>query len=619
MSYFKNLALLKAPLGYDIPQPQFVSDLIELCNLAAVVEKEVDSVSIPVDFYDDAAFEDFGAYLKKHPVDLVAISSITGAFNNALKLAEMAKRADKFVVMGGYHPSALPAEVLGSPYVDAVVIGEGEATFRDLVLNGPSRDVPGMAIKINGDVVFTGERPLIPDMDALPLPLRSIRPRRFGEAGDKYSIDTVYTSRGCPRHCSFCANDVVNKKWRPRSPEHIIEELTLLHDPKRKKFLKLWDANFLTNVKRIDRLCDLMLERGLNNFKICVETGVNDVLRSEDIIHKLRKVGIEHVGLGIESPHEETLALMNKKINGDACSRAVRILKDNRIKSQGFFVIGHYSETEEDTRKYPEYAESLGLRQAIFMVMTPYPGTRIFEEYRDENKIISYNWDLYNNFGTTVETRTMDQRTLKLMHAYCWGKFYIRFAFFNNSRPLGFAGSTIQKMAMFYSLFTLDSTNTVDDIKDFLFEYLDASCGEYTRKKPKKTSLFLNTFKEFSIRFVHSEEKAIDMTITPSGNNLKLIVKKSAGRLKHRGFVIHLDTVIKLGKSLTTNRMVAVSSKIEIARNINKSPVLRLRKYISLALDKDIMATASVLISNLLPVLLKGSLSMLKRPLQSKT
>lgn len=607
MSYFKNIALLKAPLVNDVPQPQFVSDLIEVCGLAAVIEKDVDSVRIPVDFYNDTAYEDFHKYLNNASVDLVGISSITGAFNNAMKLAEMSKKAGKYVVMGGYHPSAMPDEVLKSPYVDAVIIGEGEATFRDFVLNGPSRDVAGMAVKLDGDIVFTGERPLIKDLDTLPFPLRSARPDRFGEAGDDYSIDTVYTSRGCPHQCSFCANNVVHKRWRPRSPEHIIEELTMLHDPNRKKFVKLWDANFLTNVKRIEKLCDLMIEKDLTNFKICIETGVNDILRAEGIMHKLYKAGVRHIAFGIESPNEETLKLMKKKIKGDDCSRAVEILKENKIKSQGYFIIGHYAETEEQTRKYPEYAESLGLRSAVFMVMTPYPGTRICDEYRRKGQIISFNWDLYNNFGTTVRTQHMDERTLKMMHIFCWGKFYIKFAFMNNSKPLGVAMNIIEKMTLMQTFCTIDPANTGADIKEYLFEYLNSSCGEFTRKKPKKNFMILNVFQEFNMRFVHSEDKAVDLRIVPEGDTLRLIIERSDNKTAPKGFSIEIDRIIKLAKSVTSNNLVALSSKIEIAKN-NKASV---SKHLALAMDRDVRITAWHLASPLLPVVLKGTMNML--------
>ena len=187
-----------------------------------MVENNVDSLSIPVDFYSKNPYETFTNFLKKNPVDLVGISTMTGAFNNALKLAEISKKYDKYVLMGGYHPTALPEDVLKSEFVDAVIIGEGEETFKDFVINGPSKKVPGLAFKENGNIVRTEPRPLIKDIDSLPLPLRRIRPERFGEPGDNYSIDTIYTSRACPWKCTFCAIDTIHKSWRARSPENCV-------------------------------------------------------------------------------------------------------------------------------------------------------------------------------------------------------------------------------------------------------------------------------------------------------------------------------------------------------------------------------------------------------------
>jgi magnesium-protoporphyrin IX monomethyl ester (oxidative) cyclase len=609
MSYFENIALLKAPMAYDLLQPQFVMDLIEICSLAAVAEKDVTSVRIPVDVYNDNIYEDYKKHLKNHPVDLVGISSMTGSFNNALKLAEMSKRADKFVVMGGYHASALPEEVLKSPFVDAVIIGEGEDTFRDLVLNGPSGDVPGLAIKKDGGILFTGERPLIQDLDSLPFPLRRARPERFGEAGDQYSMDTIYTSRGCPRQCSFCANDIVNKRWRGRSPENIVEEMALLHDPDRKKFLKLWDANFLTGVKRIEKLCDLMIERDFTNFKICVETGVKDVIRAEEIMPKLLRVGISHVALGIESPNEETLKSMNKRIKSDECSKAVQILNKNSIKAQGFFIIGHYNENEDDTRKYPEYAESLGLRNAIFMIMTPYPGTRVYQEYKAENKLKSYNWDLYNNFGTTVETKSMDTRKLKMMNAYCWGKYYVRFSFLNNSKPAGFVSSLIINLLSLYFPLKIDDSNSREDIKDYLFAFLNSSCCEYKKAMPKKSSLTLDWFKEYNLRIAHSPGKMLDFKIFPSGSELHLTIKEAVRGSAPKGIVMALDDIVNLGSKLTTNKLVAVASRIENMKNMSKSSS-KLKKYISLVCNRDVYEAGFEVVRHMLPATIKGVVNM---------
>jgi anaerobic magnesium-protoporphyrin IX monomethyl ester cyclase len=586
MSYFKNVCLVKAPQAFDIPHPQNISDLTEICYLAAVIENEVETVSMPVDFYSKNPYETFVRFLKKNAVDLVGISSMTGAFNNALKLAEIAKRFDKYVVMGGYHPTALPEDVLKSPYVDAVIIGEGDMTFKDLVINGPSRDVAGMTFMENGEIAHTGCRPLIKDLDGLPHPLRHIRPPRFGEPGDEYSIDTVYTSRGCPWTCTFCANDTVNKRWRARSPENVIEELAQLHDPKRKKLIKIWDANFLTNVKRVGKLCDLMIENKLTHFKIWTETSVGDIVRAENIMEKLYRVGLRNISLGIESPNAETLKLMNKKNRDDICVKAVEILNKNKIKPQGYFIIGHYRETLEDTMRYPEYAESLGLRHSIFMVMTPYPGTKIYNEYKQENKIINFNWDLYNNFGTVVETKGMDLKTLKKMYAYCWGRFYVRYTFFNEKKPFGIAFGLLQYLLMLYTIFKIDKDNTKEEIKDYIFGYLEAGCLNLTRPYHVKPPLFMRWFGEITLRFTHSPGKNIDFLIMQTEDSRSLRWRRTDESGLVRGYTFDLDKIIKLGEKMSADKAILITCKLETIKN---NPKGRLRNIVSFLASKELI------------------------------
>ena len=419
MAYFNHLCLLEAPQTIIVPFPRFITDCIGVCYLAAAVEDVVESLVIPDNFYNDGVFDSLRELLKKRPIDLVAISSMTGAFNQAERLARIAKHAGAFVVMGGFHPTALPEEVLKLSCVDVVVIGEGEETFRELVLKGPSRDIKGIAYREGGGIVYTGAREIIANIDSIRFPLRSLRPDRYGEKGDAYSIDTIYTSRGCPWSCSFCANDQMHKGWRGRSAENVVEEIALLHDPNNKKLLKIWDANFLTNIGRAEKICDLMIERGLTNFRIMTESRAKDLVRAERILDKLRRVGLSKVGLGIESPSEATLALMNKKNSLDDVAKAIELCSKNSIGAEGYFIIGHYTENIQDTVAYPDFARSLGLRQALFMVMTPYPGTGIYTEYKNEGKIKSFDWDLYNNYCPVVETRSMDSNTLIAMLVYC--------------------------------------------------------------------------------------------------------------------------------------------------------------------------------------------------------
>ena len=268
MSYFKRVALLKAQQKLEPPADVYSSDLVEIAYLGAFIQNDVEYVTIPVSPYDKNPFKVFEKSLKRDKFDLVGISTMTGGYNSAQEYARLAREAGAYVLMGGYHPTALTEDVLSDPNVDAVIRGEGDNPFRDLVVHGPGRDVLGLSYKDKGEFVHNGNQALIEDMDSLPQPLRSIRPMRFGEKGDAYTIDTLYSSRGCIAKCTFCANDTVNMDWRPRSPEHFVEELKMIHSKHVRRTVKFFDSIFLFDAKRVERIVELMFKHDLTNFKI---------------------------------------------------------------------------------------------------------------------------------------------------------------------------------------------------------------------------------------------------------------------------------------------------------------------------------------------------------------
>lgn len=567
MAFFKNICLIEAPQAVITPFPRFITDCIGICYLAAAVEHDVESLVIPENYYNDGLYDSFRALLKQRPVDLVAISSMTGCFNNALRLAEIAKERGVFVVMGGFHPTALPEEVLRHRSVDAVVIGEGEATFRELVLKGPSKEVPGLAYRENGGIVYTAQRPVIGEIDSIAFPLRSLRPRRYGEKGTDYSIDTIYTSRGCPWSCSFCANDTMHKGWRGRSPENVVEEFARLHDPRKKKLIKIWDANFLTNIKRAEAICDMMIERGLTNFRIMTETRAKDLIRAERILGKLRKIGLNKVGLGIESPNTRTLELMNKKNVLDDVSRAISLVRENGIGAEGYFIIGHYTETVEDTLVYPEFAKGLGLRQALFMSMTPYPGTKIFEEYKHEGNITSFDWDLYNNFCPVVSTRSMDTPTLVQMMVYC------NVAFCNYRSVLKRSSAGGMVIAMLKDLFqlcflmrvnkTLTDREILDTVFDAFLRYADTKPVVGYRSRPSDKKLKGPVV----VSVQRSPSEAVDFMLEQKGEGRSLSIFRRSGTANRADAAVRLDEVVAASGSLSMDGLMRLLYRNELLRN----------------------------------------------------
>jgi magnesium-protoporphyrin IX monomethyl ester (oxidative) cyclase len=622
MAYFNNICLVKAPQTYELPFSINVPDLTELCYLAAMVEKDVDSILMPENYSNRHLYDSFSMLLRKNHIDLVGISSLTGAYNNALRLAKIAKENGKYVVMGGYHSTALPEEVLKSPYVDAVVIGEGEETFWELVNRGPGKDVAGIAYKDNGGTVITPPRSLIDDLDMIPHPLRRIRPRRYREKSEDYSADTVFTSRGCPWNCSFCANDTVQKRWRARSPENVVDELSRLHDPKKRKCIKIWDANFLVNIQRVEKICNLMIERELTNLWIWTEARVTDVILAEGILDKLYRVGLRSVHLGIESPNENTLKLMKKEKTPNDDAKAAEILKKHKIAPWGYFIIGHINENAEETKRYPEYAAALNLRWVVFMMMTPYPGTAVFKEYQAENKIKSFDWDLYNNFCPVVETRGMDLQTLKKMYAYCHGRFFGE-VHFSKFLSIGLLDTLAQIVTVYglswYALFRINKTYTEEEIKNLIYEEYQAAVGvKVSRnfKDRKKKNLWLKTFKRITLRIKHSTEKTIDIILTQKKHKRYVVVEESFGREVGHGpvLIIKLDNIIKMAGVLYPDKYISLNSNWELQEASFGAKVWKLVKLLG---NKDILITFYYLFKEVLGIISQAVLYIVASPLRS--
>jgi len=590
MAYFNHLCLLEAPQTIIVPFPRFITDCIGVCYLAAAVEDVVESLVIPDNFYNDGVFDSLRELLKKRPIDLVAISSMTGAFNQAERLARIAKHAGAFVVMGGFHPTALPEEVLKLSCVDVVVIGEGEETFRELVLKGPSRDIKGIAYREGGGIVYTGAREIIANIDSIRFPLRSLRPDRYGEKGDAYSIDTIYTSRGCPWSCSFCANDQMHKGWRGRSAENVVEEIALLHDPNNKKLLKIWDANFLTNIGRAEKICDLMIERGLTNFRIMTESRAKDLVRAERILDKLRRVGLSKVGLGIESPSEATLALMNKKNSLDDVAKAIELCSKNSIGAEGYFIIGHYTENIQDTVAYPDFARSLGLRQALFMVMTPYPGTGIYTEYKNEGKIKSFDWDLYNNYCPVVETRSMDSNTLIAMLVYCNVAFNrYKSAMKRNSTNAVLVSFIIDLFQLTWVM-RVNKNLSNSQISELLFNallrLLDHDHGVVEQPvTPKCIALK----QPILLRIRHSSGKSIDFSLTQRDGKRVLTMAVQQSNQPFKGPEIRLEKLVERACDVSMDKLMGVLYRNEWLRN---NPGRMTGLLLSILTDREVLGFA---------------------------
>ena len=335
--------------------------------------------------------------------DIVGISALTAEAFLAHKLTAAVKAADNSipVIMGGPHPSSDPEAVLADPAVDAVVIGEGEKTFTELVgaiceagpgWNEPEkiRGIAGLAVRGESGAEYTMPRPLIQDLDSLPFPAWDlIDYKKFWRTGGMATVGIrpylpIFTSRGCPYHCVFC-HQIFGKKFRARSPENVVEEIALIHSLGTRNIEVLDDiSNF--DPDRFDRILELMLERKLQsvlNFPNAIRA---DIVRPESL-DLLKRVGVCEVSVAVETASTRLQKLMNKNLSLEKVTNTINMLADRRIFTRGFFILGLPTETEEEMKSTIRYACDSRLHLAMFFTPNPYRNTEMYNMFEKAGKL----------------------------------------------------------------------------------------------------------------------------------------------------------------------------------------------------------------------------------------
>lgn len=410
-----------------------------LCYLAAVLRQEGHDVHI-VDLEVEPERE-----LEFRQYDLVGISSDTPRYRRALGIAKRAKEAGLPVVMGGYHVTFLDEEALSTGAVDYVVRGEGEYVLSDLVDSlEHDRDlsrIRGLSFMVGGRYQRNPDAPFINDLDALPFPARDLLPMdRYITLSDGRPLTSLITSRGCPFNCSFCSvSRFSGRKWRTRSLDSILDEIQYLKSTYGFETFSFVDDNFTLNPRRVIEFTEELKARNLNINWWCLSR-VDTIVKNEEMVKRMAETGAKTVFLGLESGSQEVLDNYGKKITLWQQRRAIEILKRYKIRVWGSFIIGNLRETKEMIKKTIDFARKFKLHISQFSILTPYPGTALFDLLRRENRIITYNWDYYDGAHAVVKIDTLTPRELQKLLIKAYRGFYLR-----TSRILSVASKILQK------------------------------------------------------------------------------------------------------------------------------------------------------------------------------
>jgi anaerobic magnesium-protoporphyrin IX monomethyl ester cyclase len=313
-----------------------------------------------------------------------------------------------------------------SPFVDVIVRGEGEITFRELIKNRNLEDIKGISYKDNGSIIYNVDRPLIKDLNKLPLPARKLRHKKSYFQIFQMPIEVIETSRGCPFRCTFCNIHLFYRgTYRTKSIDRVIQELKIIAGQKKGQNVLIVDDNFTANMKRVEKICDLILKENIKLDFICQSR--TDVIKNNPrVIKKMSEAGFWLFFLGIESFSQKSLRYIQKKLEFRDIVESVRILQENDIVTIGSLLVGSsFDEDEHDTELMIKMVRKLGIDFPIYSVMTPLPGTKFRDEVLEKNYLLSYNWSEYN-FTTAVNRlhKLSKEKLEKLLaKAYFYGYF----------------------------------------------------------------------------------------------------------------------------------------------------------------------------------------------------
>jgi len=362
---------------------------IGIAYLAAALREndiDVEIYSQDIHHYPDAHLTD---YLNHHRFDVIGYSTIGGYYQYAklLKIAEAVNRSKQrpLFVLGGHGPSPEPEYFLKKTGADVVVIGEGEETFIELLsavaANHSLAGVRGIAFREGEKVVINDRRELISEIDSIPFPAFDMFPieyyrlLRMPHATSTDLVMPVLSGRGCTFTCNFCYR--MDKGFRPRSDEAIIEEISLLKRDYGITYIAFADELLMSSVARTERLCNKIIDQQLNIKWDC--NGRLNYARP-DLLRLMKDAGCVFINYGIEAFDDQILKNMNKALTTRQIVKGVEATLDSGISPGLNIIFGNIGENEKTLQKgvdfllkYDDFSQMRTIRP-----VTPYPGSPLY-------------------------------------------------------------------------------------------------------------------------------------------------------------------------------------------------------------------------------------------------
>jgi anaerobic magnesium-protoporphyrin IX monomethyl ester cyclase len=329
--------------------------------------------------------------------DIVGISAWTDFWYPAYTVGEQIKLAlpETHLTYGGPHLGIYPNETLEIPFVDSVIVGDGEIPFLrlcNLVANDQiDNEFPGLHFKQHGLRQGPDTYYIQKELDDIPIPDRSFLPiELYGSVlGKNDYITTMITSRGCPFKCTFCKLNF--QKTLCHSAERVVEEFKKIADLGIRE-VEIYDDTFTWSKDRLKDICNGLIKEDLD-----IEWAVRDRVSTADaeLYALMYRAGCRRIHLGIESGVQHVIDRMRKQIKVEQAIEAVKLAKNAGLTVLTYFMFGNLDETLEDMHKTIDFAMELDADYAEFSITIPYAGTEMYDEALEQGIISEDYWKEY--------------------------------------------------------------------------------------------------------------------------------------------------------------------------------------------------------------------------------
>jgi len=388
-------------------------------------------------------FEELEGILKDRAPELLGVQLFTCDFSSAKRTLQISKKFDSSLptVIGGPHVSGDYKEVLKDlPDADFGFRGEAEKGIIDFVKYIESSDgfdlseIPGLIYRVNGDVKYN-ERGAIDNLDEIGFPdWAELDPRNYPEGPQgtftkRIPTAPVLSTRGCPYPCTYCSVELnTGRKLRKRSAKNVVDEIELLHREYGVNEIHISDDNFTLDRKRVNDICTMILERGIDISWSC-PNGVRLDSLNADLLKLMEKSGCYSFSVGIESGSPRILKMMRRRVNLETMEEKMHLVaKNSKIRVTGFFIMGYPTETIEELQISLDLSLKLPLSRGQYSNYIPLPGTQAFNMLIDsgEMKREEINWDSFQLYRDTYHPKTMTNKQLRGFITKSFARFYLR-------------------------------------------------------------------------------------------------------------------------------------------------------------------------------------------------